>query len=373
MKKGWIISIVVIIIIICSSFIYFNKKANRGTEVKTALVSKGEIVSYFSTSGTLESKNKKEYYAPGMQKVTGVNVKVGDKVKKGDTMVSFETQDFSIQLKTAQMQYDNTKIQLENLKKIRDNTGAAQSQENGQAGNLGQGSNLQGSTAMSIDDQIKVQENQLEIARLNIESVKQNIGKQQGSISSDFDGVVTAVNVKAGSTANTQAAVVVVEDIANLQVVVNVNQYDVVNVKKGQEALIKFNGSIYKGAVSSIDPVASKSMTTSGTDTSVKAVIDLLEGGDILKSGYDVDVDIKIGEKKDILKTPAEAIMTDKENRETVYVFEADTARLKEIQTGISSDMETEITSGLKEGDRVIINPPTTLRDEIRVTEKSVK
>ena len=368
MKKRWII--VFIIFAVFFAVIYgLSKKSNKGTEVKTEKAVVGDLTSYYSTTGTLESVNRKEYYSSGNSKITNIYVKVGDKVKKGDILMEFETQDSSVQLKTAQIQYDNAVIQLNELKDQKENLSKSQTKS------VAYGTQSTGaSTSGSIDDQIKMQENQVEIARLNVQSIKDTANKQQKYIKSDIDGVVTSINGTVGSYASPQmqSPLIVVEDTSNLQVELNVNQYDVPSLKVGQDVTVSFNGTETEGIVYSIAPTAVKTVSASGTDTVTKVVVKLNKVSDILKIGYDVDINVKTGEKTNVLKVPAEAIITDKDNNETVYINDNGTARLKKIQIGMQSDTEVEVIEGIKANDMVILNPPSALSDGSRVYEKSV-
>lgn len=390
MKKRWII--VIIIFAAFFAVIYgLSKKSSRGIEVKTDKAAMGDLNAYYSTTGTLESVNRKEYYSSGNSKITNIYVKVGDTVKKGDMLMEFETEDTSVQLKTAQIQYDNAVIQLNELKKQKNNLTKSQSSNTALSGtgasiisssshSTGAQVNSNGSqstgasTAGSIDDQIKMQENQVELARLNIQSIKDSINKQQKYIKSDINGVVTSINGTVGGYASPQmqSPLIVVEDTSNLQVELNVNQYDVSSLKVGQDVTASFNGIETEGQVYSIAPTAVKTVSQSGTDTVTKVVVKLDNTSSILRIGYDVDISVKTGEKTNVLKVPAEAIITDKENKDKVYINDNGIARLKEIKTGMQSDTEVEVVEGIKANDMVILNPPSALSDGAKVYEKSV-
>lgn len=370
MKRKWIFTIIAILLIFGLTIGFLGRKGRRGIEVKTTTVVKGNLVSYLSTNGTIESKTKRDYYMPTPQKVVRVRVQVGESVKSGDIIVEFEVPDMTIQLKTAQIQYDNAKLQLDNLKRQKNNIGQLQNQGAAGSQNQGQLPQISGTGGMNIDDQIRLQENQVELARLNLESVKNAVNKQQKYIKADFDGMVTAVNVTEGGYSTVQLPAVTIEDNSNLRVNININQYDVSRISKGQTAVIRFVAKEFKGRVDAVNPVASKVMSATGTDTVIKAMVDVLENDGTLKPGFDVDIDIRVGEKNDTLKIPSEAIVTDKEGRERVYIVENGVVRIRNIDTGLSSDIEEEVLSGLNPGEKVILNPSSTLKDGDRVIEK---
>lgn len=381
-KNKWILIIIILAAVFTGIFYNFVKNAKKGVEVKTGNVSEGDITVSFSTTGNVESKNKKEYYIQSPVKVLKTNFNLGNNVKKGDVIAELETQDMSLQLKTAEKQLNIAELQLESLKDQKANAEKMknQSQNVQQGSNVQSGSNVQQGSmggsdpSVDIDKQIKIQENQVEIAKLNIESTKQNISNQQRYIKADFDGTITDMNIKAGDYVKPQVPVVVIEDIKNLQIAMNVNQYDINRIKKGQEAFVDYNNKKYKAVVSSISPSASKVTSQSGQqDTVIKVIADLTENDGAIKSGFDVDVSIKTGEKKGVLKVPAEAVITDKENNEKVYVVKDGAAKLTNIKTGLSSDTEYEILKGLSKDETVILNPSINVADGVKVTIKDVK
>ncbi|HAZ37302.1 MAG TPA: efflux RND transporter periplasmic adaptor subunit [Clostridiaceae bacterium] len=386
-KNKWILIIIILAAVFTGIFYKLVKSAKKGVEVKTGNVSEGDITVYFSTTGNVESKNKKEYYIQSPVKVLKTNFNIGDNVKKGDVVAELETQDMSLQLKTAEKQLNIAELQLESLKEqkanaknMKDQSQNVQQGSNVQPGSSVQpGSNMQqgsmGGSAPSvdIDKQIKIQENQVEIAKLNIESIKQSISNQQRYIKADFDGTITGMNIKAGDYVKPQVPAVVVEDIKNLQIAMNVNQYDINRIKAGQEAFVNYNNKKYKAVVSSISPSASKVTSQTGQDTVIKVTADLTENDGAIKSGFDVDVNIKTGGKKGILKVPAEAVITDKENNEKVYAVKDGIAKLTNIKTGLSSDTEYEVLEGLSKDETVILNPSMNVIDGVKVTIKDVK
>lgn len=386
-KKSIWIWIVVLIIVVAS--IYFisvkNKEAGSAVEVTVSKVEKGDLVSLFSTSGVVESKSKQEFYIFSPTKVLKVYVSVGDQVKKGDRLLELETQDLSIQYQIAKKQLEMAQIQLEALKNLKQKQ-TEQSQiptpslpQQAPASEQSiphqtQAQFQQPTSSLSLDDQIKLQEKQVEIAELNLKSIQQNMNKMQKYVTADFDGTVTSLNAKENNYfTSTQFPAITVEDLQNLQVVLDVNPYDAVSLSKGQQAYIHFAGKTFEGKVNKISPTASKVMSQTGGDSVVKVYVDILNNDGTIKPGFKVDVDIKIGEKKDTIKIPSEAIVTDKNGNEFVYVVENGIAKQRKVKTGLVSDLETEILEGVNVGDKVILNPSAAIKDGVKVMTKGGK
>ncbi|EGD52212.1 HlyD family secretion protein [Thermoanaerobacter thermohydrosulfuricus] len=383
--------IVLVILAIVASTVYAisikNKNSASTVEVNAAKVEKGDIVSLFSTTGVVESKSKQEYYILSPTKVLKVYVSVGDNVKKGDKLLELETQDLSIQYQIAQKQLEMAQMQLDALKKLKEKQ-SQQSQVAAQIPNTslpqqlpsGESTVQQPSTSqiqtssLSLDDQIKLQQKQVEIAELNLKNIKQNMYKQQKYVIAEFDGTVTIVNAKDNSYfTSSQFPAIAVEDLNNLQIALDVNPYDAVNLKEGQKAYIHFADKTFEGVVSKVSPTATKVITQTGGDNVVKVYVDLLNNDGTIKPGFNVDVDIKIGEKKDTIKVPSEAIVSDKNGNEFVYVVENGIAKQKKVKTGLASDLETEIISGVNVGEKVILNPTSSIEDGTKVSVKGGK
>lgn len=116
MKKKTIIITGVILLIGLFVILGVSKsKKNSNISVKTIKVTKGNVESYLSTTGDVVSKNKKEYLG-GQAKIKKVNVKVGDKVKKGQSLLKFDMSELENDRQVAQMEYDNAISQKKALK-----------------------------------------------------------------------------------------------------------------------------------------------------------------------------------------------------------------------------------------------------------------
>jgi HlyD family secretion protein len=383
--------IVLVILAIVASTVYAismkNKNSASTVEVNAAKVEKGDIVSLFSTTGVVESKSKQEYYILSPTKVLKVYVSVGDNVKKGDKLLELETQDLSTQYQIAQKQLEIAQMQLDALKNLKEKQ-SQQSQFTAQIPNTslpqqlpsGESTVQQPSTSqiqtssLSLDDQIKLQQKQVEIAELNLKNIKQNMYKQQKYVIAEFDGTVTIVNAKDNSYfTSSQFPAIAVEDLNNLQIALDINPYDAVNLKEGQKAYILFADKTFEGVVSKVSPTATKVITQTGGDNVVKVYVDLLNNDGTIKPGFNVDVDIKIGEKKDTIKVPSEAIVSDKNGNEFVYVVENGIAKQKKVKTGLVSELETEVISGVNIGEKVILNPTSSIEDGTKVSVKGGK
>lgn len=412
MKKKVIIGIIlaaVVVGIIGLNIVGRNKR--NFTAVKTASVTKGDINAYLSTTAVIKSKNSKNYFVPQQAKVKTVNVKVGDKVKKGDVLVNYQVQDLSASVKQAQLSLSTAQSQKQDLlntvasnnQKLSDiNTqiDTATNQLNTltalQKSNPAQYSAIKGddqvktlnSTISSLNtskdnipdetEKLKQADNQIKLAQVNLDTANNNLAQNADENVADFDGVITAVNVTAGSSQASGAtqsggAAVTLEDQSNLQAEVNLDKYSATEVKLGEVVNLVFANKNYTGSVSYIAPTAqtSAAASTTGQNTTLLADIDINPPQTGIVEGFDADVNILVGEVKNITKVPTESIKTDKTGKNYVFVVSNNRAEQKEIQLGLQSDTEAQINSGLSIGDKVILNPSASIQSGTLVKDST--
>lgn len=381
MKEKTIIYILILIVIVSGVFWMRNNRKNKEIiTVKTATAEVGEIKSYLSTSGIVKSKNYKEYY--GTQgKIKTLNVKVGDKVNKGDTLLTYETQDLSLTVKQAEIQYENAVLQRNDLynqnKTIKDKIAELDKE----IAQLEKSTNQLDKTKLEAlkqqrnalspisQEKLKQTDNAVNLAKISLDTARKNLQENKATIVAENAGIVTAVNGVVGAATNGMQPVIVVQDTENLKVQVSLGKYDAKKVKLGQEVNILDAENSYKGKVSFIDPAATKTQSMSGNETTLGAEIDVLDKAQGLKIDFDVDVEILTGQVANVLKVPIESIKSEKGNKNLIYVLQGDIAKEKQVKTGIQSDTEIEIKEGINKGDKVILNPSASITEGIVVKE----
>lgn len=386
MKKKVIIAVSVVVLLVAIIGISaFGGKKKKGIEVKTGKVTKGEIKSYLSTTGKVESKNKKEYYGTQL-KVSSVKVKVGDTVKKGQELITFETPDLQTPKKQAQIQYDNAVLQKKELLASKSKIEDQISKLDSQISQLEKSKNPQDLAKLETlkqqrksiqpisDEKITQANNSVNAANLSVELANEKINQTQSNIVSDIDGIVTELNASVGSMGATGASpLVVVQNISDLEIVVPLGKYDANKIKIGMTGTVKNEDYKYDGKVSFIAPAAKQAKTpTGGGNTTLDCKVDVLEKTPKgLKVGFDADIDILLGEAKNILKVPVESIKNDKTGKNLVYVLKDGKAEERQVELGIQSDMESEIKKGLKIGEKVILNPTASIKNGTLVKDKA--
>lgn len=186
---------------------------------------------------------------------------------------------------------------------------------------------------------------QLDLAQYNLESA---------TLRAPFDGIVSAVNINVGELATSSSAnpVVVLVDPNNLRLDVSVDETDVANVEVGQDANVTFDalpGKVFTGKVVAIAPSAS---IQQGVATYLVSIS--LKQAEGVKPGMTGNADIVYARHDNVLLVPTRAVRVEG-NRRVVSVLEGTKLTTKPVTVGVSDDQSTEILSGLKAGEQVVI------------------
>ncbi|MCB2291214.1 efflux RND transporter periplasmic adaptor subunit [Clostridium sp. CS001] len=385
MKKKVIISSLIIVGVLSGAFFISEKKNNNKiTTVKTSIVQLGELKSYISTTATVKSKNSKMYY--GLQaKIKKVNVTVGDNVKIGDILVTYEEQDLGSTVSQAQIQYDNAVLskkdlynQNESIKNKITDLGneivilekSINPADKAKAETLRQQKNA---LSPISNEKLKQADNAVKLSEISLSSAKQRVAENKSTIIAENAGVVTDLNAIEGSIGSGMQAVVVVQDLVNLKATASLGKYDATKVKIGQEVTIKSGNNIYKGSVLFIDPAAKKMVGVTGSETTLGVEILITDNAPALKIDFDVDIDILVEKVANAVKIPSEALKVEKGGKNLVYTIEGNIVHEKNVSIGAQSDTEVQIIQGVKSGEKVILNPSTLIKEGIRVKEALAK
>ena len=144
----------------------------------------------------------------------------------------------------------------------------------------------------------------------------------------------------------------VISSLSHLQVTSQVAEADAGKVKVGQKATVTFSAAdvTVNGTVTGLD--VEDTVTNNVVEYGV--TVSLVDPPTSLKLGQTASVSITTGTKSDVLSVPTSAVTT-VGTRHSVTVRKNGKDSVVQIQTGLTGDSTTEVTSGLSEGDVVVI------------------
>jgi HlyD family secretion protein len=211
---------------------------------------------------------------------------------------------------------------------------------------------LAGPDANSLD----IAQKGVEQAQIALDQAKLKL--QQAQVVAPFDGVVTQVNIKLGQNASASQAAIQLADLDHLEIVVNMSEVDVNRLKEGQTAQIAMDAlpdATFQGTVTQIAPAGVLSQGV----VNYPVTIALTPPFDGVKTGMTASPTIIVEQRDNVLSVPNRAVRSQGRQKVVTVLFEGQQMQVP-VQTGLSNDTSTEITSGLKEGDEVVLNATTT-------------
>lgn len=222
----------------------------------------------------------------------------------------------------------------------------------------------------------RVSEHQLTLAQTALMQLSgQGEEDEQLDIISPVAGQVLKVFQESEGVAQSGTAILEVGDPAALEVVVDVLSQDATRIPGGAAALIERWGgkNPLRGHVRVVEPSAFTKLSALGVEEQrVNVIIDMDDDRELWSSlgdGYRVEARISVWESKAVLKVPSSAVFRSAEAWAT-FVIEGGTAVLRTVELGETNGLETEVLSGVEEGDSVIAYPSDSVRDGVAVKSR---
>lgn len=404
-----IVVVIIVILVIGKKAGWFGKSGNF-TPVEVTAIEKIDITETVSAAGKIQPEVEVKLSSEVSGEIIALPVEEGQQVKKGDLLVKINPDIYISNL-------NRTKASLQNVR-----AGFAQARANfvEAKSNYVRYSALfaKGIVSKSEWDNVvatyKVAKANKEAAYYSIQSAQAVVSEAQDNLSrttiyAPMSGTISSLSAELGErvVGTKQMAgteIMRVANLANMEVVVDINENDIVKVDLGDSANVEvdaYRDKAFKGIVTEISNSANQSLTADQV-TNFKVKIAILEdsyaelvqeevaGFSPFRPGMTATVDIITENRKDIIGVPISAIVikndtsSTKTNRSTnseqqfecVFVKSGSQAKLQVIHTGIQDNANIEILSGLKVGDTVITGSYSTVTkklengDDIKVKDE---
>ncbi len=358
----------------------------KALEVQTAKVSRQEVVQKVSATGRIQPKTQVKISADVSAKIRKLAVVEGQWVEKGAFLFGLERERYLAAVESAEA---NVRSAQANATVVRQNLDKAQKEfarsKELMARELESPAEFDAKqTAHQVEDaRYKSALEQVEQARATLKQARDDLSKT--TIYAPMAGTVSELNKEEGEIAlgsQFQADVIlVIADLSEMEAQVNVDENDIVSIRKGEPAEIQADALLaqpLKGEVSEISSSANR--TASGTTdqkTEFEIKIGIKNPPRTLRPGMTVSADIVTHTNASALSVPLQSVALrtvdqlmkkgekrkDAEARfkpdrdgfvEVVFCIENGKAVARQVKTGIQSDDLIEIVDGLKEGAEII-------------------
>lgn len=219
-----------------------------------------------------------------------------------------------------------------------------------EAGKLTQGAREQ----LEADNQSK---------EIEAEDSLEELEAVEGGVIASFDGVVTELNAVEGETVAQGTRLLKLESTEDVVVKISVTKYDLEKIKLGQKAVITINDREYQGEVTKINKMAEENNSGAAV---VGTEVKIINPDNDVILGVEAKVVISTAKEENTVLVPVSVVNVD-QNGEFVYVVENNVLVKRQVVTGISSDVYTQVLEGLSEGEQIVTDVSVSLEEGMTV------
>lgn len=381
-RVKWLFWALVIAVAMAVPILYFTGVIAPAEPVTVTTVSSiypAQSLSMLNASGYVVAQRRASVSSKATGRLEALLVEEGSRIKKGQIVARLDNQDVLAARSQAQANVYNARAMIEQAKAERDDARRAYERAKELFG--------KGYIAKADYDAAEARLLRAEAAvRAAEATLKAGQAALQGAqtaveytiIKAPFDAVVLTKNADVGdivtpigAAANAKSAVVTIADLDSLQVEVDVSETGITSIRKGQPCTIQLDAlpdRPFRGEVYAVVPTVDRSKATVMVkvrfiDTDSRILPDMSAKVSFLSRpiGPD-DLKPRVAVNQDALVQSG--------NQSYAWRVDKDTAHKTIVRTGEKIGEMVAVSSGLKEGDKVILNPAAGLRDSVRIKIK---
>jgi len=308
-----------------------------GSIVRVEVTSRDTVTYALQTTGDVLAIQSASIAARVAGALDRVRANIGDKVQAGQSLALIDTTELALTAAQAAATFATARAAYERARQLAPDSLVS---------------------SQDFDDA----EAAMKVAEANYRAAQARLG--YANVTAPFPGTVTARLLDAGALVSNGTALFTLADFDSVKVVVNVMERDVPQVSVGTAAQVvadalpsdTFAGRVGR-ASGAIDP-ATRTMP-------VEVFVPNPEHR--LKPGMFATVNLSLYQHPDVITAPIAAVLK-AAGGSFVYLVQHDTARRKEVNTGIEQGSRVEIVSGLSDGETLITTGQQYVRDASPVT-----
>ena len=373
-SKIWI-AVLVIVIVAVATWAMSGGKKEEDINFKEEKVALKTLQNSVTATGTIEAVTSVTVGTQVSGIVNKLYVDYNSQVKKGQVIAELDKTNLLSELNTAKA-----------------NLASAQSSLNYQAANMERYKTLYKKGLVSADEYenalltYRQAKEQVASSRENVQRAQTNLG--YATITSPIDGTVISKSVEEGQTVaasfNTPELFTIAKDLTNMQVVANVDEADIGNVKEGDRVTFTVDAypdDTFEGTVKQVRLEA----TTTNNVVTYEVVISAPNADLKLKPGLTANVTIYTQERSGVLAVANKALrftptketvgkdmkIVDCKGKNKVWTLNGNTLTAHPVTIGQSDGINTEITKGLKQGDKIVTEIVVNVPEEEDAPQQS--
>lgn len=409
-KFFWIICLIAtILILLIVLVVYVNANSSKAVSFTLVPVKQQRITQKVLTTGRVQPAEKTVIYSLNNGFVKKLHVKLGQRVKPGDLLMEIDVPEAQQKLLQARLALDQARrdyaahkvgdhcidvITAENTLK------RAQIEYEQCCSRLEREEILfdMGVVSKETIEQIRSEKAKCELSlrkaeadlyalraseALLLQTLASTVNSAQASLElcekqieqtflrAPVEGSILSINVEPGDQTSPNTVLLTIGDTEDLIIKADVSEADALKLTVGQEVNISASSAPSlkcKGYITQIG-LESQRRIRYQIETSVVPIVVSVRSGTQLRPGFGVDLEINTITDKAVLVVPVQAV-TDNRGNTAAFVAKDGKAILRPIETGMSNDRFIEVISGLRLGEKVILNPPSTLKTGTLISNK---
>jgi len=390
--KKVLIAILVIVVAMIVALSLYNRYKPKVITIQTDKVEKKDITQIVTGSGKVKPVMEVKISANVSGEIIELGVKEGDHVKKGRLLIKLDQSRYTAAVdqadaavRTAMANERLARAQLDQAKKKLDRERKLLKKD------------------LVSQEQYEIVETQYKVSRATREAAAEAVSQAKAAldltrdelsktvIKAPADGTISSLDKEIGEIVMgsqlTQDVIMTVADLSAMEVIVEVDENDVPEVKIDDRAVIEvdaFPDIKFEGRVLDISRSAkTKGFGTQDESANFDVKVSILGDVSRLRPGMTASVDVEVETKKEVLAVPIQCItmrdpskkddeqgkvdrVKEEDLKEVVFHVTDGAAKMVLVETGISSEYEIEISGEIGEGDEVISGPFRTLNKDIK-------
>ncbi|WP_262288119.1 efflux RND transporter periplasmic adaptor subunit [Hallella absiana] len=380
-SKVWILVAIVVVLAVVAFLLSGNKKKEQ-VQFNTAEVAPANIVNTVTATGTIEPVTSVTVGTQVSGIVSKLYVDYNSVVKKGQVIAELDKSNLISELNSAKANLEQAKASLSSAESSLSYQAAnfrrnkALYQKGLISGNDYESARLSYQTAMAS---VSSARDQVSAAREQVKKAQTNLG--YATITSPIDGIVLSKSVEEGQTVaasfSTPTLFTIAKDLTNMQVVADVDEADIGDVKVGERVTFTVDAypdNTFSGTVKQVRQEA----TTTNNVVTYSVVISAPNADLKLKPGLTATVTIYTQENKGVLSVPSKALRFTPEKetvggmkikdianaKNKVWTIEGNTVVAHRVNIGMTDGSHTQILSGISRGAKVITGISSAMPDD---------
>jgi len=367
--------------------------------VETGVVARAPLTVHVSEEGKTRVRNRYIVAAPVAGKMRRVPLKPGDAVEAGKTVLTViepvaaplldprsrvqaeavvamheaARQQASATLEAARAALKMAEADRERMRSVRKDGTISESDRD----KMEADASIKAAETRAAEFSLQVIDHELAQARAVLQRPDVSTAGNLVEVKSPVSGRVLNVYQESETIVAPGTRILEVGDPADIEIEAEILSRDAVTIKTGDSVEVEQWGgeTPLKGRVRRIEPAAFTKISALGVEEQrVYVLADLVdppEAAKALGDRYRVEVRVAIWHADDVLVVPAGALFREG-NTWMTFVYQDGGAKHVTVEAGHTDGRFTEVLSGLKAGDKVLLHPPDTVKHGTAVTERNV-